>query len=114
MIWFGDDGVIIANLDTSGAIERHQYANRILNARQFSWTSQNRMSTENEAGRRVVEHAARALRLHLFVRPHSHSPAYYFGVVRVVSAEGLGPMTVIVELERELPPDLLSDFDGHA
>jgi hypothetical protein len=114
MIWFGDDGVIIANLDTSGAIERHQYANRVLNARQFSWTSQNRMSTENEAGRRVVDHAARALRLHLFVRPHSHSPAYYFGVVRVVSAEGLGPMTVIVELERELPPDLLSDFDGHA
>jgi superfamily II DNA or RNA helicase/HKD family nuclease len=113
MLWFGDEGVIITKLDTSGALKRHQYANHIINARQFSWTSQNRMSTDNEAGRRVVEHASRTLRLHLFVQPHSHSPAYYLGIVRVVSAEGHGPMTVIVELERELPPDLLSDFGLH-
>lgn len=114
MLWFGSDGVIITKLNTAGALERHQYANRILDARRFSWTSQNRMSTQNEAGRKVVDHAARALRLHLFVQPHSHSPAYYFGVVRVVSAAGLGPMTVIVELERNLPPDLLSGLDRNA
>jgi hypothetical protein len=114
MLWFGDEGVIITKLDTSGALKQHQYANRVLNATHFSWTSQNRMSTENELGKQVVEHAARALRLHLFVQRRSHTPAYYFGAVRVVSAEGLGPMTVIVELEHELPPDLLLDFDGHA
>jgi hypothetical protein len=114
MLWFGNEGVIIAKLNTAGAIRQHQYKNRILSATRFSWTSQNRMSTENEAGRRVVEHAARALRLHLFVLPRSHSSAYYFGVVRVISAEGLGPMTVIVELERELASDFLKVFDGDA
>jgi hypothetical protein len=108
MLWFGDDGVIITKLDTSGALERHQYNNEIISARQVSWTSQNRMSTENEAGKKVVDHLARGLRLHLFVQPRSHSPAYYFGVVRVVSAKGTGPMAVVIELERELPPDLLS------
>lgn len=113
MIWFGNEGVIITKLDTSGAIERHQYANRILDRRRFSWTSQNKMSTDNESGRRVVEHLARGLRLHLFVQPRSHAAAYYLGVARVVSAEGLGPMTVIVELERELPSDVLSDFEGN-
>jgi hypothetical protein len=71
------------------------------------------MSTDNESGRRVVEHLARGLRLHLFVQPRSHAAAYYLGVARVVSAEGLGPMTVIVELERELPSDVLSDFEGN-
>jgi superfamily II DNA or RNA helicase/HKD family nuclease len=110
ILWFGDDGVIITKLDTSGALKRHQYANRILDAKRFSWTSQNKMSTENEAGRTIVNHSARALRLHLFVQPRSHTPAYYFGGVRVVSAEGLGPMSVIVELERELPPDLLLEL----
>lgn len=112
MLWFGDDGVIITKLDTSGALERHQYANRILDARHFSWTSQNRMSTENEQGRRIVNHVARGLRLHLFVQPRSHTPAYYFGAVRVVSAEGLGPMNVVVELDRDLPPDLLLDLEA--
>src|SRR5690606_34982417 len=80
MLWFDDDGVIITKLDTSSAVERHQYANRILDAKRFSWTSQNQMSVENEAGRRVVEHVARALRLHLFVQPRSHAPAYYLGM----------------------------------
>jgi superfamily II DNA or RNA helicase/HKD family nuclease len=112
MLWFGREGVIITKLDTSGAIEQHQYKNRILDARHFSWTSQNRMSTENEAGRKVVEHAERSLRLHLFVQPRSHSMAYYFGLVRVVSADGLGPMTVIVELEREVPPDIMTLVDS--
>lgn len=112
MLWFGNEGVIITKLDTSGAVERHQYANRILDAKRFSWTSQNKMSTNNESGRRVVEHVARGLRLHLFVQPRSHAPAFYFGVVRVLSAEGLGPMTVVLDLERGLPPDVLSDFEA--
>jgi hypothetical protein len=108
MLWFGGDGVIITKLKTSDAIRQYQYVNRLLDARHFSWTSQNRMSTENEAGRKIVEHDARALRLHLFVQPGSHSLAYYLGVVRVLSAEGVGPMTVVVELERELPPDVMA------
>jgi hypothetical protein len=114
MLWFGSEGVVITKLDTSGAIKRHQYPNRILDARHFSWTSQNQMSTGNKAGRKVVDHAARALRLHLFVQPRSHSLAYYLGVVRVLSAEGAGPMTVVVELERELPPDVMAVLGDHA
>lgn len=106
MLWFGTEGVILTKLDTSGAVVRHQYANRIVDDRTFSWTSQNKMSVDNEAGRRVVEHEARASRLHLFVQPQSHTPACYLGTVRVSSAEGSGPMQVNFTLERSLTPEV--------
>ena len=110
MLWFGDDGVIITKLDTSSALKQHQYENKILNRKAILWTSQNRMSTENEAGKKVKTIWLVRLRLHLFVQPRSHFPAYYLGLVRVISADGTGPMVVVVDLERELPSDLLTDL----
>ena len=110
LLWFGSEGVIITKLDTTSALTQHQYENRILDATRFSWTSQNRMSIDNHSGRKVIDHEARKSRLHLFVQRRSHAPAYYFGVVRVLSAEGSGPMTVVLELERAIPADLLLEL----
>ncbi|MBP9035191.1 MAG: DUF3427 domain-containing protein, partial [Pseudomonadales bacterium] len=113
MLWFGCDGVIITKLDTSTAIQRHQYRNRFIDDRTFSWTSQNRMGTENEAGLKVVEHESRGLRLHLFVQPRSHAPACYLGLVRVrgrADAEGVGPMQVRFSLSRSVPTDVLKEL----
>ena len=56
----------------------YQYANAFRDERTFAWTSQNKMGTGNEAGRRVVARGAR-LRLHLFVQPRWHEPACYLG-----------------------------------
>lgn len=114
MLWFGQDGVIITKLDTSSAKTQHQYTNRLINEQTFSWTSQNRMGTDNEPGRKVVEHDARSLRLHLFVQPRSHEPACYLGTGRVTEAEGAGPMRVVLTLSRPVPADVLGELVGIA
>lgn len=110
MLWFGDHGVVITKLDTSGAIERHQYSNRFLSPEKFSWTSQNRMSTSNAAGRKVLEHAEDGRTLHLFVQPKSHKPALYLGRGDVVDAAGDGPMRVEFALARRVPAAVLEEL----
>ncbi|MCB9727471.1 MAG: DUF3427 domain-containing protein [Deltaproteobacteria bacterium] len=112
MLWFGSDGVIITKLDTSNAKAEHQYDNEFLGDRAFAWTSQNKMSTANAAGLKVVQHAARGLALHLFVQPRSHAAAVYLGRARVRSATGDGPMRVVFDLDHALPPDLRAEFSG--
>lgn len=114
MLWFGQDGVIITKLDTSSAKTQYQYTNRLINEQTFSWTSQTRMGTDNEPGRKVVEHDARSLRLHLFVQPRSHEPACYLGTGRVTEAEGSGPMRVQLTLARVVPADVLGELVGIA
>lgn len=114
MLWFGNDGVIITKLDTSTAKIEHQYSNEFRGDRAFAWTSRNKMSTTNEAGRRVVEHVARGRTLHLFVQPRSHAAAVYLGRGRVRTSTGDGPMQVVFDLDYALPPDLVRDFSGAA
>jgi superfamily II DNA or RNA helicase/HKD family nuclease len=56
VIQFGEtELVIITKLDTSGAKESQQYENQLVTPGLFKWTSQNRMTPENEAGRRVID-----------------------------------------------------------
>lgn len=114
MLWLGDEGVIITKLDTSSAKSQHQYTNRLVDAERFVWTSQNQMSELNERGRRLIEHEARGLRLHLFVQPHSHAPAFYLGTGRVETATGAGPMQVVMRLHRPIPEDVLRELVGAA
>jgi hypothetical protein len=114
MLWFGREGVVITKLDTSSAKEQHQYTNRFIDEQTFSWTSQNRMGTANEAGRKVIEHDARQLRLHLFVQPRSHEPAFYLGTGNVTEAVGKGPMRVTLSLSRPVPADVRSELTGNS
>lgn len=114
ILWFGQHGVIITKLDTSGAKETQRYSNRFISDQRFSWTSQNKMTQANEAGRRVLEHAERGLTLHLFVQGRSHEPGLYMGEVRVVEADGNAPMTVTLELDRPLPPEVRRELVGAA
>lgn len=112
MLWFGQEGVIITKLNTSSAKTQHQYMNRLIDDRTFLWTSQNQMRTDNETGRRVVDHKARGLQLHLFLQPRSHEPAYYLGVGDVFKTEGNGPMRVWFNLFRPIPDDILREITG--
>ncbi len=112
MLWFGAEGVIITKLDTSNALDAYQYKNEFVDERAFAWTSQNKMGTGNEQGKKVVEHEARGLRLHLFVQPRSHEPACYLGVVTVKEAEGDGPMRVVLELAKAVPPEVMRELGG--
>jgi hypothetical protein len=107
---FPGDVVLITKLDTSDALERHQYENRFVDARRFEWTSQNRMRRDNEAGRTIVEHQRHALRIHLFVQASSHAEACYVGAVSFRSAKGDAPMKVQFELEHALPKEISSQL----
>lgn len=110
ILWFGDDGAIITKLDTSGAVERHQYVNQFLSADRFSWTSQNQMKPSNKAGSNVLDAAKEGRTLRLFVQPRSHTPALYMGQATVESHEGSGPMQVEFRLEKTIPDAVLKEL----
>jgi superfamily II DNA or RNA helicase/HKD family nuclease len=112
MLRFPTDVVLITKLDTSDALERHQYENRFVDARRFEWTSQNRMRRDNEAGRTIVEHQRHALRIHLFVQASSHAEACYVGAVSFRSAKGDAPMRVQFDLEHALPEEVRRIIGG--
>jgi hypothetical protein len=110
MLWFGDHGVIIVKLDTSGAKTEHQYDNQFIDRSTFAWTSQNMMKPDNPAGRKVLNHAAEGRSLHLFVKPGSHDPAVYLGTVNVKAHTGSGPMSVTFGLNREVPAEVFAEL----
>jgi len=110
ILWFENKGVIITKLDTSGAVEEHQYKNLFLSASRFSWTSQNQMKPTNKAGLMVLDAESEERNLRLFVQPRSHSPALYLGRVKVLGHEGSGPMQIELELERRIPEEVLMEL----
>lgn len=114
ILWFDNEAVILTKLNTSSAVLKHQYVNRFLNEREFSWTSQNRMGIDNEAGRRLLGHETNGGRIHLFVQARSHEPACYAGGVRITQAEGHGPMRVTLEIVRPIPGDVISELQGRS
>lgn len=99
--------LLISKIDTSGALERHQYVNRFRDETTFSWQSQHKQSQDNEAGRVVLDHKANGFSLHLFVQPRAHEKAYYCGRVAVESVVGNAPMNVTLRLEQPLSPGAL-------
>lgn len=111
MLWFDNQGVIIAKLDTSGAKATHQYENRFIERSAFAWTSQNQMIPTNPAGRRVLEHEAEGRSLHLFVKPGSHDLSVYLGTVTVQSHKGSAPMSVTFGLSREVPKEVFDELN---
>ncbi len=100
---------LITKLDTSGAKASHQYENRLIDDLHFEWTSQNRMSHKNEAGKAIVEHLKRGTTIMLFLQAHSHSEACFLGPVRFLSSKGDEPMRVKFALERPAPKEFLEE-----
>jgi hypothetical protein len=110
---FGDGPAhiaILTKLDTSDAIERHQYSNRFASASTFVWTSQNRQTQENDAGRMILDHAQRRIRLHLFVQPASHARSVYCGAVTATGARGNAPMEVTFHLHAPVTDPVLEQL----
>ncbi len=112
VIWLDKACVLICKLDTSDAKAQHQYSNRLMDRETFLWTSQNKMSVGNAAGRRLLEHGAEGVELHLFVQLDSASAALYLGRVRAGDASGEGPMQVSLLLEHRVPEDVAAELGG--
>ena len=103
--------VIVVKLDTTTAIDRHQYTNALRGDRQFVWTSQNQQSRTQGSGREIVEHRENGAALHLFVQPASHSPAVYMGIVDCANVEGDRPMRVTFDLRERIPQPVIEQLD---
>ncbi|MEW6131203.1 MAG: DUF3427 domain-containing protein [Acidobacteriota bacterium] len=102
--------VLIIKLDTSSAMQAHQYINRFIDSRTFAWQSQNQQRQDNDAGRLVLNHQQTGHSIHLFVQSRSHEKAYYCGTVTVQSVEGNAPMNVQFKLGHELSPSICSEL----
>lgn len=105
----GEQVAIITKLDTSGALERHQYVNELVDGTTFVWSSQNRQAPDNEAGRKIVRHGDDGRTIHLFVQPQSHSAAVYLGAADVLvdRVEGSKPMRVPFRIREQVPEGVL-------
>lgn len=109
----GDHIVIITKLDTSGAVDRHQYTNYIDGDSRFIWTSQNQQTRESGSGREIVEHRRLGTTVHLFVQPASHSKAAYLGGVDFLKAEGDRPMRVEFQLRDRIPATVIEQLESN-
>lgn len=113
---FGDSPdhiVLLTKLDTSGAIDRHQYTNRFDDPATFIWTSQNRQTQTNESGREVLDHKKRGIALHLFVQSGSHAKAIYCGQVDAKLAKGNAPMEVTFALRDPVTEAVLQELGAN-
>lgn len=110
VLWFENQGAIITKLDTSSAVEHHQYKNRFLTAKSFYWTSQNQMKPTNPAGLKVLNAETETRTLRLFIQPRSHKPALYTGKVTVERYKGSGPTQIEFALEKSIPDDVLTEL----
>jgi superfamily II DNA or RNA helicase/HKD family nuclease len=88
---FPDGWALICKIDTSSAVAQHQYENALLDPMRFRWTSQNQMAPTNASGRALLDAAATAGVVHLFVQPASHAAARYLGPVRAGGGRGRQP-----------------------
>lgn len=112
---FGDTGdhiVIITKVDTSGAVDHHQYTNFFKGDSEFVWTSQNQQTRETGSGREIVEHRNTRKTVHLFVQPASHSKAAYLGAVDFIEAKGDRPMQVTFGLRERVPEVVMEQLQS--
>jgi superfamily II DNA or RNA helicase len=104
---------LLVTLTKDGMNAQHRYADRFISDREFSWQSQNRTTQESKHGRMLVDHQARGLHVHLFVRPSKRAGAsvtrfIYCGEVDFASWEGSAPITVHWHLRNRVPKSLLA------
>jgi superfamily II DNA or RNA helicase/HKD family nuclease len=112
VISFKDNIVIIIKLDTSSAMQAHQYSNSFIDTQTFAWQSQNQQRQDNSAGRLILDHKTNGTVIHLFIQPRSHEKTYYCGIVEVLEVDGNAPMNVKFRLNHPLSSTGCNDLLG--
>lgn len=112
VITFKKNVVIITKLDTSSAMQAHQYSNSFIDDQTFAWQSQNQQRQDNPAGRLILDHKTNGNVLHLFVQSRSHEKSYYCGIVDVLDVEDNAPMNVKFRLHHPLSSMICTDLLG--
>jgi hypothetical protein len=92
--------ILLVTLNKQGKAEAHRYLDHWIDAHTFHLQSQNSTTPESKRGQELIQHAARGIAIHLFVRDSKlaggkGAPFVYHGRVSYQSHQGSGPMSVV-------------------
>ncbi|MGG3470230.1 DEAD/DEAH box helicase [Neobacillus pocheonensis] len=95
--------------------ESINYKDKFISSYEFQWQSVNSTTQQSERGKNIIFNKQRGVNLHLFIRKYREidgktEPYIYIGKGNSVSFEGDKPITVIMELENEVPAPLYTEF----
>jgi superfamily II DNA or RNA helicase/HKD family nuclease len=95
--------------------ESINYQDKFINPHEFQWQSVNSTTQQSERGKNIIFNQLRGIHLHLFIRKYKEidgktEPYIYIGKGNSVEFEGDKPITVLLELENEVPANLYTEF----
>ncbi|MFC7395035.1 DEAD/DEAH box helicase [Scopulibacillus cellulosilyticus] len=95
--------------------ESIKYKDKFINSQEFQWQSVNNTTQKSERGKNIIFNKQRGINLHLFIRKYREidrktQPFIYIGKGNSIHYEGEKPITVRIELENEVPPNLYIEF----
>ncbi len=103
--------LLFVTLDKSeGYHDRIAYRDYAISAERFHWQTQNSAGPDTPGGRRYLESASNGWQFQLFVRPRKGDAYRACGRVRLESAEGDRPMSIVWKLEIALSARLFREF----
>ena len=103
--------ILLVTLNKQGKAEEHRYHDHWIDEQTFHWQSQNSTTPASKRGQEIINHEAKGIDIHLFVRGHklkgpTAAPFVYHGRVKYRSHTGSSPMSVIFTV------DSASDVDA--
>ena len=96
--------VLLVTISKQGKATQHRYHDRWIDERTFQWQTQNSVTPINKRGQDIIQHDAKGLTLHLFVRETKLNPQgkaapfTYHGRVRYRVHQDSAPMNVTLDL----------------
>ena len=95
--------ILFVTLNKQGRASQHQYLDHWVDEHTLHWQSQNQTRDNSTRGVEIVEHEARNIPIHLFIRVNKAingkgAPFVYRGRVRYLSHTGNAPMSVLFEV----------------
>lgn len=95
--------VLLVTLNKQGKAHEHRYHDHWIDEHTFHWQSQNATTPASKRGLEIIEHVAKGIAIHLFVRETKlgggkASPFLYHGKVAYQSHAGSNPMSVTFKL----------------
>jgi hypothetical protein len=107
--------LLFVTLDKREKPEAHRYQDEFLSPTEFKWQSQNRTRQDSDSGRRIINHIALGVGIHLFMRAVAKvrgqtQPFIYCGPLTFERWQGEKPITVWWRLETQVPLELRSQL----
>jgi superfamily II DNA or RNA helicase/SOS-response transcriptional repressor LexA len=95
--------VLLVTLNKQGKAQQHRYHDHWIDEHTFHWQSQNATTPASKRGQEIIDHLAKGIAIHLFVRETKlgsgkAAPFVYRGQVTYQSHLGSNPMSVIFKV----------------